>query len=208
MPRYDAVLFDLLTALLDSWTTWNRAAGDPVAGVKWRRRYLDLTYGSGSYRPYEEVVAAAAADVGLPPAAPKALVADWGSLAPWPEAPAALAALPQGTRTGIVTNCSVALGRTAAARIPPVDVLVTAEEAGAYKPDPRPYRLALDRLGLPPDRVLFVAGSAADLPGATGVGMTVVWHNRLRLVRPDRYPAPARELSSLLEVAPIVANGY
>jgi len=24
MPRYDAVVFDLLTALLDTWTLWNR----------------------------------------------------------------------------------------------------------------------------------------------------------------------------------------
>jgi len=26
-PRYDAVLFDLLTTLLDSWTLWNAVAG-------------------------------------------------------------------------------------------------------------------------------------------------------------------------------------
>ena len=26
---YDAVLFDLLTAVLDSWTLWADAAGDP-----------------------------------------------------------------------------------------------------------------------------------------------------------------------------------
>ena len=31
-PRYDAVIFDLLTALLDSWTLWNSAAGSPEAG--------------------------------------------------------------------------------------------------------------------------------------------------------------------------------
>ena len=27
MKRYDAVLFDLLTALIDSWALWNRVAG-------------------------------------------------------------------------------------------------------------------------------------------------------------------------------------
>jgi 2-haloacid dehalogenase len=32
---YDAVLFDLLTALLDSWTLWNNVAGSDadIAGV-------------------------------------------------------------------------------------------------------------------------------------------------------------------------------
>jgi 2-haloacid dehalogenase len=29
--RYDAVLFDLLTALLDSWTLWADVTGDPRA---------------------------------------------------------------------------------------------------------------------------------------------------------------------------------
>lgn len=37
-PR--AVLFDLLTALLDSWTVWNTAAGSEAAGRAWRAEYL------------------------------------------------------------------------------------------------------------------------------------------------------------------------
>ena len=32
-----------------------------------------------------------------------------------------------------------------------------------------------------PAQALFVAGSPADLPGATSVGMPVFWHNRLGL---------------------------
>jgi 2-haloacid dehalogenase len=34
MKRCDAVLFDLLTALMDSWSVWNRIAGseDMVSG--------------------------------------------------------------------------------------------------------------------------------------------------------------------------------
>ena len=43
-PRYPkAVLFDLLTALLDSWTLWNRSAGSEQAGRAWRAEYLRLT---------------------------------------------------------------------------------------------------------------------------------------------------------------------
>jgi len=30
--RYDAILFDLLTGLLDSWSLWNRVAGSAEAG--------------------------------------------------------------------------------------------------------------------------------------------------------------------------------
>jgi 2-haloacid dehalogenase len=48
-PR--AVLFDLLTALLDSWTLWNAVAGSETGGVVWRGEYLRLTYGCGAYVP-------------------------------------------------------------------------------------------------------------------------------------------------------------
>ena len=44
--------------------------------------------------------------------------------------------------------------------------VVTAEEAGFYKPRPEPYRAVLTQLGTAPARTLFVAGSAADVPGA------------------------------------------
>jgi 2-haloacid dehalogenase len=64
--KYDAVIFDLLTALIDSWTLWNDVAGSPEAGMKWRRRYLEITYGCGPYRPYETLVREAARDIDLP----------------------------------------------------------------------------------------------------------------------------------------------
>src|SRR5271155_2367465 len=66
--KFDAVLFDLLTALLDSWTLWNLVAGRPNAGRKWRAAYLRRTYETGAYRPYETLVAEAAAEVALSPA--------------------------------------------------------------------------------------------------------------------------------------------
>ena len=46
--KYDAVVFDLLTALIDSWSLWNSVAGSPEAGMVWRRRYLEITYGCGN----------------------------------------------------------------------------------------------------------------------------------------------------------------
>ena len=39
----------------------------------------------------------------------------------------------------------------------------------------------MEELKIEPARALFVAGSPADLPGASGVGMAVFWHNRLGL---------------------------
>jgi HAD superfamily hydrolase (TIGR01509 family) len=91
----------------------------------------------------------------------------------------------------IATNASVALANIAVACIGvAIPIVVAAEEAGYYKPHPQPYRMALDRLGCDPENVLFVAGSAADVPGASAVGMAVFWHNRRHLgpVEPSVHP--------------------
>jgi 2-haloacid dehalogenase len=99
---------------------------------------------------------------------------------------------------GVVTNCSERLGQQAAARLQvPLECVVTAERAGNYKPDPAPYRLALQELGLPAERVLFVAGSGFDLFGTARVGLATLWHNRVGLAAPDGAPAPIAQARTL-----------
>ena len=194
----EAVLFDLLTALLDSWSLWNTAAGSEAAGRAWRSRYLQLTYGCGEYRPYEILVREAARDAGVDEQAAERLESVWDALEPWNDVAAVLGELRGHVRLGVVTNCSASLGLRAAARLNVSwDVIVTAEEAGAYKPDPRPYLLALARLELDPEDVLFVAGSGYDLSGTQRVGLCTYWHNRLGLALPPGAPAPDHEASTL-----------
>jgi len=184
--RFDAVIFDLLTALLDSWTIWNAAAGSEHEGLAWRRKYLELTYGAGRYRPYEDIVADAARSAGVRADAPHRLVQAWDDIAPWAEVREVLEKLAARVPLAVATNCSVALGNRAAARVGvPFRTVVTAEEAGFYKPRPEPYLAVLKALGTAPQRTLFVAGSAADVPGARGAGMPVYWHNRMRLAPVD-----------------------
>jgi 2-haloacid dehalogenase len=187
--KYDAVVFDLLTALIDSWTLWNAVAGSPEDGMRWRRRYLEITYGCGAYRPYETLVREAARDVALPERLGDELEARWDELAPWPEAPTVLDKI--AVPLAVATNCSNRLGQRAARRVGVLfDLVETAESVGFYKPRPEVYRTVLQRLGTAPERTLFVAGSASDVPGAKAVGMPVYWHNRVGLpprddARPD-----------------------
>ncbi|HET9404780.1 MAG TPA: HAD-IA family hydrolase [Burkholderiales bacterium] len=203
MAHYDAVLFDLLTALIDSWSLWDRVAGGRDAGRRWRAAYLELTYGCGPYRPYEELVREAALATGLTVHAAERLASGWESLAPWDDAAKTLRRVRRSARIGVVSNCSERLGRQAAALLGvPLDVVVTAERAGFYKPDPAPYRLALAELKLPPARVLFVAGSGFDLIGTHAVGLPVVWHNRAGIAAPPSAPAPMLERRTLGELFP------
>jgi 2-haloacid dehalogenase len=198
-----AVLFDLLTALLDSWTLWNRSAGSEQAGRAWRAEYLRLTYGCGRYVEYEQLVRQSAANVGLPESAAVALEANWLQLAPWGGAVEALRQLQPHCKLAIVTNCSIRLGREAAAIIPVEwDAVVTAEEAGAYKPDPAPYRLALDALGVAPAEAAFVAGSSYDMFGTAAVGLRTYWHNRIGLSLAEGAPVPEIEAPTLDALVP------
>ncbi len=178
--KYEAVIFDLLTALTDSWSLWNSVAGSPERGMAWRRRYLEITYGCGAYRPYETLVREAARDVGLPQQLGDDLEWRWLELSPWPEAASVLQRIP--VPLAVATNCSVRLGRQAADRVGvPFAIVETAESVGFYKPRPEVYHTVLKRLGTAPERTLFVAGSASDVPGAKRAGMPVYWHNRIGL---------------------------
>lgn len=198
-----AVLFDLLTALLDSWTLWNRSAGSEQAGRAWRAEYLRLTYGCGRYVAYEQLVKQSAAHVGLPESAALALEADWLQLTPWSGAVEALQQLQPHCKIAIVTNCSIRLGRQAAGIFPVKwDAVITAEEAGTYKPDPTPYRLALDVLGVTPSEAVFVAGSSYDMFGTASVGLRTYWHNRVALPLVEGAPPPEIEAPTLEALVP------
>lgn len=215
MIQPKAIIFDLLTALLDSWTVWD--ASIPPAersistGQHWRKEYLNLTYGCDAYKPYEELVAQSAQNVGLSTTCPRNLLDNMDNIGPWSEVPEVLAILhKRGLKLGVVTNCSNELGLRVVRNCEKVvrevtknkdfrfDEVVTAEESGFYKPNPKPYLDVLEKLGVSPEEALFVAGSSADIPGASGVGMRVVWNNHIGLSRKNDV-LPLREGKDLRE---------
>lgn len=198
-----AVLFDLLTALLDSWSAWNAAAGSEQSGRTWRAEYLRLTYGCGAYIPYEILVRRAAENTGLGTDAADRLESEWETLPVWSGANEVLSQLSGKTKLAVVTNCSTRLGRVAAELLNVKwDCVVTAEEAGYYKPDIRPYRMALDSMGVGASEAAFVAGSAYDLFGTSKVGLRTYWHNRVGLHRPEGAPEADFESQTLDKLIP------
>jgi putative hydrolase of the HAD superfamily len=68
------------------------------------------------------------------------------------------------------------------------------QEAGAEKPDPRVFALALTRAGVPPSEVVHVGDSwEADYVGARRAGLRGIWLNR----KNSPAPAPCESLSDL-----------
>jgi putative hydrolase of the HAD superfamily len=49
--------------------------------------------------------------------------------------------------------------------------IVSSAEAGAAKPDPAAFLVALERLGVPPERALHVGDGDTDRDGAAAAGL-------------------------------------
>jgi 2-haloalkanoic acid dehalogenase type II len=105
------------------------------------------------------------------------------SVGTWPtfaDVPGALARLAQHCRLAAIANVDRASLNASARRLGAAfDVAVTAEDAGAYKPDPAPFRQALTELseiGVDFDRIVHVAQSGdRDLEPARSLGLAT-WH--------------------------------
>jgi 2-haloacid dehalogenase len=84
------------------------------------------------------------------------------------------------------------------------DSITTSEEAGFFKPHPRPFQLALEKAGVEPTEALYVGDNPKkDCVGAKNVGMTSVLLDPSGEKR-DLWDNCDFVVSSLLEVVEIV----
>jgi 2-haloacid dehalogenase len=122
----------------------------------------------------------------------------------FPEVPDVLSKLKgDGLRLAILSNGTPSMLATvvdSAGLAPLFDAVLSVEEVGVYKPQPKVYQLAVDRLGLPARAIAFQSSNAWDAYAASAFGMRVVWCNRYQQRR-ERLPgAPDREIRTLSEL--------
>jgi 2-haloacid dehalogenase len=85
-----------------------------------------------------------------------------------------------------------------------LDAVLSVEEVGIYKPHPKVYALAEERLGLPAGRMSFQSSNAWDAYAAKAYGYRVVWCNRYGQ-ETERLPGePDAQVRSLDELLPIL----
>lgn len=130
------------------------------------------------------------------------------TLEPFPEVPDVLRRLKAaGLRTAILSNGSPAMLDAAvrASRLGTlVDSVLSVEAVGVYKPHPKVYQLAVDRLAIPAAAIAFQSSNAWDAYAASAFGMQVVWCNRYGQRR-ERLPGkPDRIVQSLAELPALV----
>mgnify|MGYP006279843975 CR=1 FL=1 len=125
-------------------------------------------------------------------------------LAPFPEVAGTLRALREaGQRTAILSNASPEMLRAAVASAgigDDLDLLLSAEQVGVFKPDHRVYGLVEAAFGVARREVLFASSNGWDAWAGTSFGFRTVWVNRAgapaeRLTTPPEHVR--RDLSEL-----------
>jgi 2-haloacid dehalogenase len=217
-----AVVFDLFGTLLDIASLRDAAAtvaSDPVAFVAtWREKQIAYAFASaimGTHEDFDAMTghglrfAASKHRVVLDAAAQARLIAAWENVSAYPDTVPVLQALHErGVRNAVLTNGTPA---TAAAAIANagiaelLDVTLSVESAGVFKPDRRVYDLVTAHYGVAADRLIFVTSNGWDATGAATYGMRVAWCNRIGAPAETFGPPPAWTMIGLADLVEIAS---
>jgi 2-haloacid dehalogenase len=219
MAGIEACVFDAYGTLFDVHSAVARLrarVGERADALSelWRTKQLEYTWLRalmGRHVDFWQVTGDALdyalARTGVEPAMREPLMQAYLTLDAYPEVPDVLRRLRDaGLKTAILSNGEPRM-LAAAARSAGIERLLHAilsvEDVGIFKPYPKVYQLAVDRLALPPDRIAFQSSNAWDVHGAATFGLRAVWINRQDMP-PERLPGAAehelRDLSGLPEL--------
>jgi 2-haloacid dehalogenase len=181
-------LIDWETGILSALRPILAAHGKAVADPELLRLYSELESAAQQreYQPYREVLQSVVRGLGkhlgfnptesqvrsLPESLPNWL--------PFPDTIAALGKLKQRYQLAVISNVDDDLFAPTARRLQiPLDFVITAHQAQAYKPSLQMFKLAQQRTGVAPAQWLHAAQSVYhDVVPARSLGIATVWVNR------------------------------
>ena len=153
---------------------------------------IQFDYIQEKYRPYKEVLKntlpMAFRDYGYPFSPEDVLhfSESMGQWRPFPDTVEALKELKKHTKIALITNTDDAIIEETVQQLGvEFDEIVTAEQAGVYKPAHDGFHLALKKLGLDKSEILHTGfGFKYDVVPASELGIKSCWVNRYGEVRP------------------------
>jgi 2-haloacid dehalogenase len=169
---------------------------------------------TGALTPLEELMLAAMRRrlrlAGGDPDHAAAAIALMATMPAYLEAPGALESLrARGLRLGVLAQNPGAAAdsvlRFAGLR-DRFELVLGAQDSGAYKPDPRPYRMALEHTGASADEVAFVSTFWWDVSGAKRAGLLTGWVARRERSLLDSVPPPDYVGRDLADVADAIVG--
>ncbi|MGH1575675.1 haloacid dehalogenase type II [Planktotalea sp.] len=132
------------------------------------------------------------------------LLSLYWELAAYREVPMMLATLKAaGMKTAILSNGEPEMleGAVKSAGLEIyLDAVLSVEDVGVFKPDPKVYQMVLDRFKCSADEVLFVSSNGWDAAAASGFGFQTAWVNRAGEPMDRLFAEPQHVLSDLTEI--------
>lgn len=123
----------------------------------------------------------------------------------FPEVEEVLALLARDYTLVALSNGNACIERIGLARH--FRLAINSAEAGACKPDPRMFHLALERLGEPAEAMVHVGDHPEhDVLGAHNAGVRAIWLNRLGASFPGHMPAPWVSIANLAQLPPLLGG--
>ena len=172
--RFEAVLFDLDGVLVDSTASVTRSWSRWAVEYGVSAQALQENHGQPAQALVERLLGAEQVAAGLA-RIEDIEVEDAASVAAIPGAHEAFGGLPEHRRAVVTSGTPpIATARLRTAGFPLPATLVTADDVPRGKPDPAPYLLAAERLGLPPQRCLAVEDAPAGIASAQAAGCQVL----------------------------------
>jgi len=194
-------------------------SADAVSNM-WRQKQLQYTWLRSLMREHAEFwqVTGEALDYALAfhgiddRALRDELMALYMELDAYDDARSALAALKKGgQRTAILSNGSpdmLSAAVNSAGLAPLLDEVISIEAVGVYKPDPRVYELAVERMGVEyPHEICFVSANTWDAQAGAHFGYKVARIDRFGLPDDVMPGTPDILLKSLDELPELVGAG-
>jgi 2-haloacid dehalogenase len=209
----EALVFDAYGTLFDVHSVVARCESCwPGKGTQlsqlWRAKQLEYTWQRSlmqRYVPFSTVTrealayACEALGLALTDRHLQDLMGEYLRLSPYPEVREALKKLK--TKQAILSNGSPdmldPLVKNSGLRF---DAVISVDELKTYKPAPRVYELAVQKLRAPKDRIGFVSSNCWDALGAKSYGFEVYWINRSKAPLDRLGFKPDAVLTSLDEI--------
>jgi 2-haloacid dehalogenase len=181
----------------------------------WRAKQLEYTWLRSLMQRYADFGrvtedglrhACAALKLDLADAQVAALMQQYLQLELYAEAREALVAL-SGRKLAILSNGSPAMLEPLVAGSglgSMLHAVLSVDEVRIYKPDPRVYQLAVDRLGVPKAAIGFVSSNCWDACGAKSFGFRTYWINRAGAPLDALGQIPDHTIARLTDLAALV----
>jgi 2-haloacid dehalogenase len=223
VQQIQACVFDAYGTLFDVHSAvgkYRRQLGERADQVSqvWRTKQLEYTWLRSLmgkhidfWRVTQDALDFALATYGLTDQVLRhALMEAYLQLDCYPEVPGTLQQLKQrGYRTAILSNGSPPMLQAAVSHAGIqhlIDIMLSVEAVGIYKPSSRVYHLAMEQLSLTAHEVSFQSANAWDVAGANSVGMRVVWINRFGQHMDRLGCSPDAELQSLADLPALLGG--